>query len=248
MKLLFDIGNSAIKWTEFTESGFGPIKRSRRCDENLNSLFENQMSHYEKPEVVLVSNVAGAELESQLTKCCEALWGLQPVYLRVGARVAGVENSYDDVTQLGIDRWLVIVAAWCRFQAPVCVIDCGTAITVDLIDASGKYIGGYISPGLALMNNALARHTSKLDEFSDYKAELSAGTNTRDCISSGIQYAIKGMITTILDTHLMESKKAAHCVITGGGADEISKLIDRDMETDPYLLFSGMLKLGDEYK
>ena len=111
------------------------------------------------PQRVCVANVCGAEVAADISSFTTGQWQIEPVYARVKEAAAGVTNAYPDVSQLGIDRWLALIAAWNKYHAPVCVAGCGTAVTLDVVDGDGYHLGGLIFPGLRLMQQSLITHT-----------------------------------------------------------------------------------------
>ena len=167
MKLLVDIGNSHIKWAfgvagRFVAEGVSP----GGVDASLSALFDSRHT----PDEIRIANVAGIDSGARVAAILKAHFRIEPVFAGSAARGAGIRNGYSDPAQLGVDRWLALCAAFSRFKAPLCVVDAGTATTLDLVTASGEHEGGLILPGIALMRSALLRETGNL-------ARLSAGAN-----------------------------------------------------------------------
>ena len=116
-------------------------------------------------------------------------WRVTPIWLTASAAACGVVNGYATPEQLGADRWAALVAARLRahttdlFPAPVVVVNAGTAVTIDTLDADGRFRGGVILPGLRLMLRALADHTSCLKSApGTYQDDP---VNTADALYSG---------------------------------------------------------------
>lgn len=76
--------------------------------------------------------------------------------------MAGVRNGYADYQRLGMDRWLAIIGAYQLARGACLVLDLGTAITADYVNAAGEHLGGYICPGLPLMRGLLRTHTQRI--------------------------------------------------------------------------------------
>jgi pantothenate kinase type III len=89
-------------------------------------------------------------------KCCQ-------IYTQKYA--LGVRNAYPKHNKLGVDRWLAMLAAYHYYNAPVCIVSCGSALTLDIVDSQGQHLGGMIMPGLNLMQQALSRGTANLNKF-----------------------------------------------------------------------------------
>ncbi len=159
MKLLLDVGNSRIKWAFATAGGLvahGEAVRDEEAD--LRPLFDSG----QRPDDIRIANVAGGPTGARIAARLEERFHVEPVFARSARTGAGVRNGYADSGQLGVDRWLAICAAYDRYRAAVCVVDAGTATTIDLVTDSGEHRGGVILPGLGLMALALMRGTSDL--------------------------------------------------------------------------------------
>src|SRR5262249_2725977 len=142
-------------------------------------------------------NVAGeaarVRVEGQLTR-----WRIVPEWLGAGESACGGVNRYARPSQLGADRWAAPRAARARARAsahfaPACVVvNAGTAVTIDALDADGVFQGGLILPGMRLMLEALAANTAALkSEPGTFRA---FPDNTADALYSGAVQAICGAI------------------------------------------------------
>src|SRR5690606_24278309 len=88
---------------------------------------------------VKVANVRGDTFRDALSALMTEKWRLRPEYAQSVRERAGVRNSYDNPAAFGVDRWLAMLAAFHRARGPCCIIDAGTAIKVDLLDAGGRH-------------------------------------------------------------------------------------------------------------
>jgi len=159
MKLLIDVGNSRVKWAFGTAAGFVALGETPHNEaEDLCALLDAAYA----PGEIRVANVAGAEAAVRVAARLQEHFGVAPVFARSAACGAGVRNGYADPSQLGVDRWLAICAAFARYRAPVCVVDAGTATTIDVVSGSGEHQGGLILPGITLMQSALLGSTGDL--------------------------------------------------------------------------------------
>jgi type III pantothenate kinase len=167
MKLLVDVGNSRIKWA-FGAGGalVAAGETSVGVEASLGAILETGRV----PDEIRIANVAGAEAGLRIGVMLKERFGIKPAFARSAAVGAGIRNGYRDPGQLGIDRWLALCGAYVRYRAPVCVVDAGTATTIDLVDGTGEHKGGLILPGPRLMQMALLRGTGDL-------ARLSEGAN-----------------------------------------------------------------------
>ena len=214
MKLLLDVGNSRVKWAFVAAGGLVAQGEAAHDDEaNLRPLFAARHA----PDDIRIANVAGASTGARLAARLEECFHVVPVLARSARQGAGVENGYADPAQLGVDRWLAICAAYDRYRAAVCVVDAGTATTIDVVTASGEHRGGLILPGLRLMESALLRGTSDLAQrsgASDLQAEgqipvgtsgdpeapvLTLGHDTAAAIRYGALQATTSLVWTCLE-------------------------------------------------
>ena len=156
MNLLIDLGNSRLKW------GLG---QGRHIQEGASIALEhecfsewllNSWSKIEIPELIAISSVSSTSLEQKICLMAKRIWpSIEVIMAQTRAVACGVQNAYRRPGQLGIDRWLCLLALRQYHPLPACVIDCGTAITVDMLDAGGIHLGGLITPGLTLMKKSL---------------------------------------------------------------------------------------------
>jgi type III pantothenate kinase len=236
MKLLVDIGNSRVKWAFGTAGQFVAQGEALRDDgAGLRPLLESARV----PDDIRIANVAGTEAGIRIAASLEERFRVAPVFACSAATGAGVRNGYTDAGQLGIDRWLAICAAFARYRAPVCVVDAGTATTIDIVAGSGEHQGGLILPGIALMQLALLRGTGDLarlfeatdgrvagklpDGFVPNRAAhpIVLGRDTAAAIRYGALQATASLIWTCMDGFSASSSLAttpAVLLITGGAA------------------------------
>lgn len=222
MRLLLDVGNSRLKWA--CSSAGGLVNRGQALHRNrdLAAALELALQDKPRPDEVRVANVAGPAVAALIRDATVAKFGVAPVFACSRDSAHGLRNGYRDPGQLGIDRWLAMCAAWRKFPGPLCVVDAGTAVTVDIIAADGQHGGGLIVPGLTLMAAALRRGTGDLDRAAgpDLERDLHE-TGLQDRYSLGLDTAggirlgaIRSLVALIAD-----------CLAGAGGADGGAKLV-----------------------
>lgn len=131
-----------------------------------------------------------------------------------------IVTNYDSRSSLGLDRLINAYYVKEKIGCPAVCIDCGTAVTIDLISAQGAFEGGLIIPGFNTASKALADNTDRLREVS-FKALPNHfyGQNTRDCIKLGITLSISSLIEQVIKKYNKQIKGKAYLVITGGDAE-----------------------------
>jgi type III pantothenate kinase len=253
--LAIDIGNTRLKWALYAEPSPGsePLAQDAVYLETIDTLAELQWRGLAAPAAMLGSNVAGDAVRRRVEEQLE-LWDIEPRWIVPGAHAAGVTNGYDHPTRLGADRWAALVGArWhalhCAATAgepvrPALVVMVGTAVTVDSLDADGRFLGGLIMPGFGLMLRALEQGTAGLKVPTGDVVDFP--TNTSDALMSGGAHALAGAIERI------HRRLVAHCgaeplrLMTGGAAVKMAPITDLPFETIDSLIFDGLLALQAE--
>ncbi len=241
--LLIDMGNSSIKWA---------VKRHDRLEIGKpimpiggNFDFGEAWKYIDPPARVLVSNVLGKDAGQALQQWIRRHRAVTAEFIRSCARGYGVENGYLIPEQLGADRWICLIAARAEFKGPVCIVDCGTAITVDVLDATGRHQGGVICPGVRLMQDAVIRGTRKLSWDGVVRGPVLA-RDTGAGIHSGSANAAAGMIEKVLAEAEREMRARLTLVITGGGAEAVVERLRVDYISVPDLVLKGLAVIDSE--
>lgn len=238
MKLLVDIGNSRLKWA-LAEGEH--LTLAEPLPHHSATLKSNLLKLWwllpQAPTQLVVSCVSKAELSAQVTACARELWPtIDIVIVKAQASQLGLHNAYAQPEKLGVDRWLAMLAVRHIYPQAACVVDCGTAITVDFINAQGQHLGGIISPGLALMKQALASGTEQLP-LAGNPASLKLAQDTVAAIESGTLYAATGLIEKIVCTQNERFK----LFITGGDAAAVAAALNVESVVCEDLVLRGLL-------
>jgi type III pantothenate kinase len=251
--LLVDIGNTRIKWTlsakqGMEETGLETRKPFSWQKENLPGQLSSHWGDLERPEAVYVSNVAGEDVNVILSNWCQFQWNITPDFAVVTKTCCGVTNSYPEPQKLGVDRWLAMIAGWDLVGNNVCVIDCGSAVTIDVINSSGEHLGGMIAPGLALSGRALTDHTHALTAEQRNNFSMLAD-NTEDAISSGCYHLFIGGVQHVIGKIRQQFGADMTYIITGGDAElvlENSNDTGTEIRHEPELILQGLLLSSNE--
>ena len=256
MMLIIDIGNSCIKWAQLDHEQWRHSARVDVCGRDLYTLLDkNWLSHKShagmvEPERVVFSSVV-EEKGRQLAAWCQTHWSCPVVEVLTTAEALGVQNAYREPERLGIDRWAAMIAAYRQHQTDICVVDCGTALTIDLVNAAGKHLGGYIVPGLNTMQKSLNQHTeaiqANLDLHTDKNSHTVApGTSTRQAVERGVVLAAVGLIEQAIAYYRRTNHVEPVCVLTGGDAECLTPYLSKQVRHDPYLVLQGIALLARE--
>ena len=237
MKLLLDIGNSRIKWGLRVP---GEWRRSGAVA-NAEELGALDLAAQE----AIAACVAGPERAAHIARTLKADLGIPLRFLETPPEGGGIRIAYSDPASLGVDRWLAMVGA--RLQVPgeaLCVVDAGTALTLDLVAADGRHMGGYILPGLELMISSLKQATGDLDRLSrsgdaESPPDVSPAVNTSDAMEHGAVLAMAGAV----DRARAQLDSMATVVLTGGDAEILLSQIPAPVLVQPSLVLDGMAGL-----
>ena len=133
-----------------------------------------------------------------------------------------------------------MVAAYHLEAGAVCVIDCGTAVTVDVVDADGRHQGGAIMPGKKMMLNALNTKTSRIHASAITNSAQWLGQDTDSCVGAGLLQATLGMIERIAMHYAVHDKRGVSCLITGGDAQDYANGLSIPCRYEPDLVLIGL--------
>lgn len=166
--------------------------------------------------------------------------GVQPVV--VTPLTAGIPTSYATPDAIGADRLCNAIAAFEAVHGGAIVIDCGTAVTLDCIDAQGAFLGGAILPGYRSASRALSSITAQLPDIILTAPERGIGTSTDECLRSGIvlgtTYAIEGLLGRIISESFSDEFPAL--IVTGGHAELFASTTALTVKIMPDLVQQGI--------
>ena len=153
----------------------------------------------------------------------------------------GIGIDYPKPQTIGPDRLANAMAARRRFGAPVVVVDFGTAVTFDIVDRRGNYIGGIIAPGLEVMTDYLHEKTALLPRIKIRDVQALVGKNTEQAMLIGAVHGYRGLIRELV----AQIKRALHCrdlpvVATGGYARLIAAKLPEITAVAPLLTLEGL--------
>jgi len=245
VNLLVDIGNSRVKWLlhDNAENGFRSSGAMLYDKPGMPALFYEHWDHLDCPDRVLVSNVSGPNIADILDACVEKEWHVEAEYVKTEAFSHGVQNAYSDYCKLGVDRWMAIIAAWQRYrryEEAICVVDCGTATTIDGISESGQHMGGFIFPGYTMMQEALLNNTSNINTVRQIIPSITFSNTTEQGVNSGCYVAMFAAINRVVTSMKDDHGGQLRCIITGGNAELVLEQLAAEFEHEPDLVLHGL--------
>ena len=232
--LQLDIGNTSAKWR--LVNGNKIVSRGDYWPDDADSQ-QRLLNCCESLDHIWISSVTAAASELSLVRLLENQWGIAPWFARSESRTGSLVNSYEEPSRMGVDRWLAMLAGRARNKSRFCVIDGGSALTIDIVSANGRHEGGYIIPGAALMERALLLDTDQVRFDEEVGYGLSPGTSTAHAVRHGIALAQAGAIALALEQAADEPMAILFC---GGAGQSLMELVDRGGEVVQDLVFEGL--------
>lgn len=241
MTLLFDIGNT------HTHVGLANGRRVVRQTDFKTADWRRGRAAEPLAAWVGTAQVQGAAICSvvpaatpRVARAVRKLWGL-PSLVLTPETLRGVGIDYPQPATIGPDRLANAVAARQRFGAPVVVVDFGTAVTFDVVDRRGNYVGGIIAPGLAAMTDYLHEKTALLPRIRIREFPRAIGRSTEEAMLVGAVHGYRGLVRELIAELKRELRAPRLSVVTTGGyARLISAQLPEVTAVAPHLTLEGL--------
>lgn len=217
--LTVNVGNSRVSLGVFVRGELTQATRFNIGDApGLAAGLAEAWTHFDRPEI---ADVAGASVNPIAQEAIE-----HAVVQATGKPVQWVGREIDLPIQLktekpletGVDRVLNIAAAFEQMEKACVVVDAGTALTINVCDDKGNFLGGAIAPGARLMLDSLHLHTAKLPEVALARPIGLVGTNTEQAMLVGVVSGIRGMVKEIVEGYAEHLNNWPDIICTGGDA------------------------------
>ena len=240
MILLLDAGNSRIKWG-LRQGGTWLLRGA--CPTGEVSRLQTDLAAYPLRRALLCC-VAGDETRAALERLLAGRVE-QVSWVRAAAEACGLRNDYQPPESLGADRYAALVAAARRGLGDCVVVTVGTALTVDVLTAEGRFLGGAIAPGPDLMQRALQQGTAGVREFSGELASLP--THTAAAVATGIALAQVGVVTAMRERLARRAGRPVTLLLSGGARAGLRPLLAPPVVEADDLVLEGLAWMAKEY-
>lgn len=257
--LLVDIGNTRIKWARLGRGGVpGRMRAEPHAGWNAARFRETVLAGVPQSAGVVAVGVASARVTREFERAVRQC-GLAPPRWVISSRsAAGVRNGYREAWRLGADRWVALLGAraLCGDGNAACVVDVGTALTIDLLDGTGRHLGGAIVPGPDLMVASLLASTGGIRR----RARGSGGPRRRvprDLFARATAGALEAgalhAVAAVVDRAAIQAQARLGCaghrgvprvLLTGGAAPSIRGLLRIENRLVPDLVLRGLAALA----
>lgn len=256
MILEIDVGNTRVKWRLVSLDAV--VKRGFGMTAALTSVHDvNQcLGVIAASQLKIIRIATVVSFYRELLTSWAAQYSLVPVFAKTSASCSGVLNAYDDIDQMGVDRWLGIVAAYEKVRSACLIVDAGSAVTIDLVESGGNHLGGYIVPGLQMMRHSLFGQTDQVEGNAEktsathHAFEFSAGKNTQAAVSNGLPLMLLGLVQRLLLDFQVRYGEFPFVMLTGGDGEFLKDLMSDDglvgVAFVPELVMDGLSFIVDE--
>lgn len=253
MILTIDVGNTNTCLGGFDENDRLAFEsridtdRCRMADQYAITIGDILHLYGRAPEEItgaIISSVV-PPVTGQLKEAVEKLCGCRVLTVGPGLKT-GLNIKIDEPASLGADMAAVAVGAKEHYPLPAIVIDLGTATKILAVDKTGAFIGGIIAPGVKISIEALASRTASLPLIgisSDPPMKSVIGTNTVDCMRSGLLYGTAFMIDGMIEHFEREIGEKCTVIATGGFSSAVHPLCKSDFILDRSLIMTGLLDI-----
>lgn len=254
MLLTIDIGNTNITLGVYNSDILCATARLATAKNNtsdqyaieINSILNLRSINASDIEDCIISSVVPSVARC-VSNAISMLCDIVPLELGPGIKT-GLNIKIDNPAQLGADLVAGAVGAISEYTLPCVVIDMGTASTISVIDKNGMYIGGVIAAGVRLTLKALAENTAQLPNIDISAPKSVIGTNTVDCMKSGLVLGTAAMIDGLLDRIIDEIGEVPTIVATGGLSKDVVSNCKHNVIYNENLLLDGLKEIYDKNK
>lgn len=245
--LTIDMGNTSLNWAVWENNHVTLSNEGIHHSTFDGDTFRNIFLTLPAIDKIWVANVAGTRAAEQLEKYLTSDWSsshkiAELVFFKTQKKCCGVTNAYDDPSQYGVDRWAGLIAARSLCDTGVCVIDLGTAVTVDMMNDAGLHEGGMIMPGLTMMQQSLIKNTSDISfDASEFSSHQAFANTTQAAVQSGTLNLLRAGLEDVCLQAIKRYGEKVTIFITGGLATKILPLLSlRQIIHEPQLVLTGL--------
>jgi len=232
-----DAGNTRIKWRVLDQGR--AISCGDQLTESVRQLAALDITDAESIQRIRLSSVAGSDIIESL----QNQFNCPLEFAVVDESAAGIICGYKDYQQLGVDRWLAVIAAHKKTADSLIVIDAGSAVTIDIVGAQGAHQGGYIVPGLRLMHQALWQGTEHIKVEAKSVANITTpGRSTDDAVDKGCLLLLVSTIESLVNQY------GCKLIITGGDGLMLRDQLSVQADYYPDLVLEGLAVAGVGFK
>ena len=241
--LLVDLGNPRWMLSTVRDTRLGPIQVGGYAD--VPELLTPRLSKYRQAvDAVWLASVAETDITERFVATLGVVLALPVHQIRSTDPMPDLVSGYLRPHQLGIDRLLAMVAARAQSRRAFCVIDAGTAVTIDFVDAGGQHLGGFILPGIQLARECLLRNTA-IPHDGEVEDQALLGRDTATAVALGTRNSVAGLVERFLigEAALFDGEEVV-TFVTGGDADAFLELLPAGCQRVDNMVLRGLAVLA----
>ena len=244
MNILIDLGNSRLKWAQHAPGLWRTGAALLEGGDDIVFLLNRVWGGIPAPQKVIVCSVSTAQRLRALEQWVQTHWSVAPRIVFTQREQLGVINRYREPKQLGVDRWAALIGARGLTSSATCVVDCGTAVTVDALTEKGEFLGGVIFPGLRLLRDSLARGTEGIKATEGDVTDCLA-RSTADGAAAGTLYGLAGAVERLIDEYRPTLGATMKVLLTGGDAPQLAARLRVETISVPDLVLKGLARMAE---
>lgn len=240
--VVVDLGNTRWKMAVVAVGGIGPVTSGSYGAEDELLVAMSQLPG--RLHRVLLASVLEPDRTERISERIQQALGLAVTQIRSTDRMPNVCAGYRKPEQLGVDRLLAMVAARAQHAGPLCVVDAGTAVTVDFVDQHGQHLGGFILPGVRMFRDCLLSNTS-IPRDGEIDEQAILGRDTPTAVALGARLAVAGLVERFTSgSAALFPGRAMQVVIGGGDAERFIGLLPQPCSKLDHLVLRGLAVLA----
>lgn len=238
MTLLIDCGNTRCKISRLAADGvLAPVAAITIDAADFVAQLDAELNPVTENETCYLASVAGTDIDLKIESVLAAA-GLSLVRVKTRAEALGLRIAYPDPRQLGVDRFLAMLAAHQRKQS-LLLVSAGSALTVDVLKADGEHCGGMISATESIIRNAMQTRFAGFRGLSGTAKGFS--DNTADALASGARYMVLGIIEkSWREAARLLNEPQLQILMTGGDAEALLPHLPDNTAHQPTLVLDGL--------
>jgi type III pantothenate kinase len=241
--LLVDIGNTRIKWAWVRNQRLSRQRAAVHAGWQSQDFEREILGGVKKVDRIVVVSVASEAVNQSFTEAAQRAAHKVPEFVASARTASGITTRYREPWRLGADRFVAVVAAHSLAgKRGACVIDAGTAMTIDVVDGKGIHHGGAIVPGPDLMVSSLLKNTNGIQQRAQGGASGRGlfARETRAAVEQGASHAAAAIVDRAVDEAKIVMRASPLVILTGGAAKRIHPLIRSRHVSVPDLVLRGL--------
>ena len=220
--LVLNLGNTRLAMATFVAGELGPVVRVPHGQRGkwAARIREAWSRVADREGAAVVAASVNPPLNEALEHAVEQATGRRTLWVGKDIELP-IKVLTDEPGQTGVDRVLNVAAAYEQMGTACVAVDAGSAITVDVCNDAGEFLGGAIAPGVAMQLDALHEKTAALPRVEFDVPASAIGENTRDAILNGVYHGIRGMVKELVEGYATEMGQWPDVIATGGDAGKL---------------------------